>query len=270
MQSNLVDRRATEVGTLYQKAKKSLVESTHCLLECGRKLKEKRDSLAHGQWLPWLKENEGALGFRERTAQLLIRGYESNTKLTSDLDEAQATAITRQIWGNKSLDTIVTKWTGDPDWYTPAQYVNAARIVMGGIDLDPASNAVAQKTVKAKRYFSERDDGLRQRWQGRVFLNPPYKQPDIKHFIDKLLESLENGLREAVLLTNNNTDTDWFHKAARRSTLIAFTDGRISFYKPDGRTSSPTNGQSFFYFGDNADGFRRTFSEFCLVVSVKK
>ena len=42
---------------------------------------------------------------------------------------------------------------------------------MGGIDLDPASSAEAQKTIKAKKFFSAADDGLGKKWRGRVWLN---------------------------------------------------------------------------------------------------
>ena len=44
---------------------------------------------------------------------------------------------------------------------------------MKGIDLDPASCAKANKVVNATKYFCKRQDGLRQEWRGRVFLNPP-------------------------------------------------------------------------------------------------
>lgn len=50
------------------------------------------------------------------------------------------------------------------EWYSPAAYVKAARNVMGGIDLDPASCALANQVVQAARYFSKDDNGLAQEW----------------------------------------------------------------------------------------------------------
>ena len=64
--------------------------------------------------------------------------------------------------------------TGEMEWYTPALYIEKARRTLGNIDLDPASCEAAQKTIGACRFYSEADDGLNQRWQGKVWLNPPY------------------------------------------------------------------------------------------------
>ena len=71
---------------------------------------------------------------------------------------------------------------GNPENYTPAVYIEAVRRVLGEIDLDPASRRIAQETVKAKRFFTKEDDGLRQVWTGRVFLNPPYARGVIDRF----------------------------------------------------------------------------------------
>lgn len=57
--------------------------------------------------------------------------------------------------------------------YTPAHVVAAARAVLGAIDLDPASCAEANETVRAERYLTTADNGLCHYWSGRVFLNPP-------------------------------------------------------------------------------------------------
>lgn len=57
--------------------------------------------------------------------------------------------------------------------YTPPFIIEAARKVLGHIDLDPASCALANRTVKADRYITQVEDGLSKTWTGRVFLNPP-------------------------------------------------------------------------------------------------
>lgn len=58
--------------------------------------------------------------------------------------------------------------------YTPTAVVEAARTVLGGFDLDPASCAAANETIRATTYHTLDDDGLNGReWHGRVFLNPP-------------------------------------------------------------------------------------------------
>jgi hypothetical protein len=56
---------------------------------------------------------------------------------------------------------------------TPSRIVEPSRSVMGGIDLDPASSAEANKTVRALTYVAPPFDGLTSDWYGRVFLNPP-------------------------------------------------------------------------------------------------
>lgn len=149
------------------------------------------------------------------------------------------------------------------EWYTPAEYVDAARSVMDSIDLDPASNKLAQKVVKAGKFYSKDDDGLTKDWRGTVFLNPPFVAALAKAFITKLCESHQRGdVTQAVLLTNNNTDTAWWHEAAKCCACICFTEGRIAFYSPAGEIAQPTNGHTLFYFGRRLGEFQRQFKQF--------
>jgi len=48
-----------------------------------------KESLDHGQRLPWLNENEGMLGFGRRTTDTLLKGANSTS--------------TRRIWNQKKL-----------------------------------------------------------------------------------------------------------------------------------------------------------------------
>jgi hypothetical protein len=58
--------------------------------------------------------------------------------------------------------------------YSPAEIVEPGRRLFGGtIDLDPASCALANETVRATRFYTREEDGLTRPWFGRVWLNPP-------------------------------------------------------------------------------------------------
>lgn len=153
--------------------------------------------------------------------------------------------------------------TGENEWYTPEKYIEAARNFMGGIDLDPASSAKAQETVKASKFFTIADDGLKRKWGGRVWLNPPFAQPAIAHFCDKMIHEVKAGnVSEAIMLTHNYTDTAWFHAAESACNAICFTRGRIGFVGVNGDIAAPTQGQAFFYYGARMQMFATAFKVF--------
>ena len=64
----------------------------------------------------------------------------------------------------------VTLNTGEIEWYTPPEYLERVRAVLGGIDLDPASSKIAQKTVKAKSLLCQGRGGSQQRVAWPKFL----------------------------------------------------------------------------------------------------
>ena len=154
------------------------------------------------------------------------------------------------------------------EWYTPAEFIEAARDVMGGIDLDPASCEVAQATVKADRFFSKEQDGLAQPWQGRVWLNPPFETGAVDLFVAKLLADYQAGaVQQVVILTNNATETAWFNDLANTARIVCFPRGRISFYSPvyGSKNQTPWQGQALTYLGDRPDVFAARFKDFGLV-----
>lgn len=146
----------------------------------------------------------------------------------------------------------VTNNSGENEWYTPAEFINSVREVMGSIDLDPASCEHANKTVAAAKYFSIEDDGLSQEWRGNVWMNPPYSGGLISKFIAKLNESVENGaVTQAVVLVNNATETQWFASLVKNASAIAFPTSRIRYLSVRGEENTPLQGQAFAYIGNN-------------------
>jgi hypothetical protein len=158
------------------------------------------------------------------------------------------------------------EYTGENEWFTPPYWVDLARRALGEIDLDPASHAIAQETVRARAFFTAADNGLERPWFGRVWLNPPYNRALLSLFVDKLVAEYASGaVGQAILLTHNYTDTEWFHTAASAARVICFPRGRIRFYAPSGEDCSPTQGQALFYFGDGCS-FEATFRDVGLIV----
>jgi len=156
--------------------------------------------------------------------------------------------------------------SGENEWYTPPEYIEAVRDVLGEIDLDPASTKEANSVVAAKRFFDKKADGLSREWGGSVFMNPPYAQPLITDFCRKFLEELSAGrVSRGIVLVNNATETEWFQGLANMAAAICFPRGRVRFWSHQ-RESAPLQGQAFIYFGGARERFRKVFKEFGLTV----
>jgi ParB family chromosome partitioning protein len=156
----------------------------------------------------------------------------------------------------------VLRNTGNNEWFTPNYIVEAARKVMGHIDLDPASCQLAnERHVCADTFYDATNDGLDNSWFGRVWMNPPYSGGLLPKFIDKLeLELSVGNVKQATVLVNNGTETRWCQKLFTLANAACFVSGRIKFYRADGTTGPPLQGQVVFFLGQDTARFVEVFS----------
>jgi ParB family chromosome partitioning protein len=183
--------------------------------------------------------------------------------IKADGEEVSKAAVNRKLVG-----AHVGHNSGENEWYTQAIHIEAARNVLGCIDLDPASSELANKTIQAKRFYSAEDDGLSKKWKGDVWMNPPYSSNLIGLFCDKMVMHVSDGsVTSAIVLINNATETQWFHTLASQASAYCFPKGRVRFVDVNGVLgASPLQGQCFVYFGTSVAMFKKQFSEFGIVV----
>ena len=160
--------------------------------------------------------------------------------------------------------THVSHNSGENEWYTPSVYIESARNVLGDINLDPASSELAQSVINADNYYTAENDGLVQKWEGTVWMNPPYSKDLIDKFIAKLVAHFVAGdITEAIVLVNNATETSWFNALIASATAVVFPATRIKFIDKNGKPSgAPLQGQAFIYLGGNRDKFLDEFVQY--------
>src|SRR5262249_14012252 len=181
-------------------------------------------------------------------------------ELQREADEADE-LLSRKELVTKPRGKLISQTGGSEHWYTPLPHIEAARAVLGGIDLDPASSDIANRTVRASRYYTEADDGLKQPWEGRVWINPPYGLP-AGQFAARLAEHLKSGAVTAavVLVSLHAMSAQWFDPLYDGTLCI--TRGRLAFTDIDGNPGSPTFGSVFAYFGPERELFAKEFRQF--------
>lgn len=250
---------AKQINETHQEVEASFGHSLSHAIHAGELLATAKAGLPHGDWMGWREKH---VRHSLRTSDN-YRTLAENKKLilanSQQIANLGYVAVLRLLKGGTPMLQSMSN-----DWYTPEKYTAAVREVMGDIDLDPASCAKANKTVKAKEFYSEDDDGLNQDWYGRVFLNPPYGKLG-SAFAAKLYESLGSGVDEAVLLVNSRaTDADWFQPCFNG--VVCFTDHRIDFDSPEDKPTSSTHGSCFVYFGPHEERFAEVFAKYGNVV----
>jgi DNA N-6-adenine-methyltransferase (Dam) len=239
---------AEQIQCEHAAAEQAWKESVRHAIKCGELLVRAKAKLAHGQWQPWCRKQ---LKIAART----IRLYCQLASLPPEERQRVATLPLREALKHK----LAAKPSFE--YWTDERYVEAARKVLGHIDLDPASCDEANKTVGADKIFTKEDDGLKHEWRGRVFLNPPYCGLTAA-FVDKLISEYKAGrVTAAILLVNgDHTDAKWFQRLWDDDRWLCFANQRVSGSQQGMTGQAPFN-SCFVYFGDEKERFKRAFSK---------
>lgn len=87
------------------------------------------------------------------------------------------------------------------DYYTPEWVFRAMGL---HFDLDVAAPPGGVPWIPCSKYFTKAEDGLSRPWYGRVWMNPPYSQPE--PWVDRFIAH-SNGVC-LVPMSNGR----WFHR----------------------------------------------------------
>lgn len=124
--------------------------------------------------------------------------------------------------GNERMSMAVHYSSETVVWETPQDFYDRLNNEFH-FDVDVCAN---HENAKCKRYFTEEENGLLQKWTGVVFMNPPYGR-EIADWIRKAYESAQEGAT-VVCLIPSRTDAGWWHDYCMKGE-IRFVRGRLKF-----------------------------------------
>jgi hypothetical protein len=117
-----------------------------------------------------------------------------------------------------------SRMKGKDEWLTPPEIIRA----LGEFDLDPCA-PVSRVWDTAARHFTIEDNGLAQKWTGRVWCNPPYGNKT-ELWMKRMAEH-----NHGTLLVFARTETEYFYRYVwPRASAILFFRGRLKFRNRDG------------------------------------
>lgn len=147
------------------------------------------------------------------------------------------------------------------EWYTPADIIERARSVLGGIDFDPASSHIAQQWIQARTYNTADAPNVHP-WAGRVWLNPPFD--DTPAWVDRLdSEYIDGKVSKAVLLVNSAPGYIWWEDLWRRRPVCMLRE-RVCFWTQEGKPGpggAAKKGTTIAYYGEDIGLFTEVFAD---------
>lgn len=198
-------------------------------------------------------------------------------KLVKDLDHEQQAEVVDKVrrQGMTVKEAVAGQSAAfssvNQEWYTPSEVIEAARTVLGGFDLDPATCREANDRVRATAIYTRQDNGLDRAWNGRVWCNPPYGRDtdnvsNQAKWTRKAVDEHDAGHMSAgIVLVTFSPDRSWFDPLWDYP--IAVFSSRLRFILPGGGTgNSPVDANVCIGIGVDFDKFREAFAQFGVVI----
>lgn len=141
------------------------------------------------------------------------------------------------------------KKTGSDVWLTPPNVIEK----IGPFDLDPCAWLPNDKPIvqTAKKYFTEKENGLEQKWEGMVFVNFPYSQS--YQWLKKCKDEYLKGDCEIIVLCFVRSETKAWQENVPYATGINLINKRIKFLDKNGIEKGNGNAPScLIAFGNDA------------------
>jgi phage N-6-adenine-methyltransferase len=136
-----------------------------------------------------------------------------------------------EVADRESMGSHQSASGGADEWLTPPDLIDA----LGFFDLDPCA-PIERVWSTANKHYTIEDDGLRQEWHGRVWLNPPYSQA--ARWLHRLAE---HGHGTALIFARTETRL-WFDHVWPRATGLLFLRGRLHFHYASGKRADANSG----------------------------
>ena len=124
------------------------------------------------------------------------------------------------------MNTAVMFSSTTNEWETPQEFFDKLNEEFN-FTLDPCATP---QNAKCKKFYTIKEDGLKQNWQGEtVFCNPPYGR-SIKDWVRKCYEESKKPNTIVVMLIPARTDTTYFHDYIyHKAKEMRFVRGRLKF-----------------------------------------
>lgn len=153
---------------------------------------------------------------------------------------------------------LINADSGNTEWYTPSEIIEAARKTLGRIDLDPFSCSKANEKVNASYIFTKDDDGFTKSWFGKVWCNHPFSRENNKRIAEQVSNQYYGNDCEIVMITFAATSEAWFKPLLNYPQC--YLHGRTNYIDQFGnKVKGCTKGSVVTYLGNNLEDFYQAF-----------